>query len=412
MPHNRYNGYEAYQYLDEDDDYKTFSLPDELHNGEPYQVPLDEDEEVRAQQLGEECTIVSFHEHPFYFPLETDEIAEYFNEGRVHTSYEGLAESNLDAVFDHLINDYGTVRSPNGWQWDDTIYDLGHRLCDLAHQDCVIRCESVDDIRYAHEEDLVSLVPAVEGAGMIENELDRIDILYGLGIRMMGLAFDYSNYVASGILENDSEKDGGLTAFGEEAIKRMNKVGMAIDLCHSTDQTALDVCAVSDKPVFFNHAGARELWSTNRMKSDECMKAVADTGGVIGITAAPPNITSSKRDDHTIDAIMDHFEYIVDLVGIEHVAFGPDLLYGDDDSVYPAYFPDKEGDRKVETIYNSPKEGHGFSTVSDMGAPKGMENPTEAWENIVRWLVKNGYSDEEIEMVLGENILTALEKVW
>jgi membrane dipeptidase len=63
-------------------------------------------------------------------------------------------------------------------------------------------------------------------------------------------------------------------------------------------------------------------------------------------------------------------------------------------------------------IYNSPKEGHGFDSVDEMGAPLGMENPTEAWHNIVRWLVKNGYSDDEIQMVLGENILDALEDVW
>jgi len=407
-----YSGYEAFEYLEEGEDYKSFSLPDQIHNGEPYEVPLRDDEETRAEKLSEESVIISFHEHPFYFPLETEEIPDYFRQGRVETCYEGLAKSNVDGVFDHLINDYGTVRSPNGWQWDDTIYDLGLRLSDIAHQDQVIRCDGVDDIRRAHEEGKTAFVPSIEGTAMIENELDRIDILYGLGIKMMGLAFDYSNYIASGIIDNDESRDRGLSTFGESVIERMNKLGVAIDLCHSTDQTALDVCEVSDDPVFYNHIGARELWHTNRMKSDECIKAVADTGGVVAITAAPPNITSAKREDHTIDAIMDHFEYIVDLVGIENVAFGTDLLYGDDDQVYPSYFKEAEGSKKVEMIYNSPKEGHGFDSVEDMGAPLGMENPTEAWHNIVRWLVKNGYTDDEIQMVLGENILDSLEKVW
>lgn len=85
-----------------------------------------------------------------------------------------------------------TITSNSGWKWDDILIDLGMRLCDLAHQDFVIKCEKVEDICRAKSEGKVALIPTLEGAAPIENELDRIDILYGFGIRLMGITYSES----------------------------------------------------------------------------------------------------------------------------------------------------------------------------------------------------------------------------
>jgi membrane dipeptidase len=181
----------------------------------------------------------------------------------------------------------------------------------------------------------------------------------------------------------------------------MNKVGMAIDCSHSSDQTVLDVIRASQKPIFLTHTGARSLWNIKRLAPDEVLKACADKGGVIGIEAAPHTTLTQKNPHHNIDAFMEHFEYIKDLVGIEHLAFGPDTLYGDHVGLHHVF-------AEALSIDQS-HQGRGFEEVPYV---KGIENPTEGSKNILRWLVKNNYSDEDIAKVMGLNILRVLDDVW
>ena len=281
------------------------------------------------------------------------------------------------------------IHSKHGWKWDDIVHDVSMRACDIAHSDYALRCSDVEDIHRARENGQIAIVPALESAAMIENELDRIELLYGMGIRCLGITYNASNSLGTG--QGDIyERDGGLTAFGVDAVERMNKVGMAISTSHSSPQTTLDVCEVTDRPIFDTHALAQTGGMGQRGSSDEELQAIADTGGVIGI------LSSTHLPD--IDTYMEHFEYLVDLVGIDHVAFGPDVLYGDHTSL-------------LEVL----AEFHGVELPeSTMQNPyvKGLENPTEAWTNIPRWLVANGYSDEEIRKVLGGNVLRVLEEVW
>ena len=125
------------------------------------------------------------------------------------------------------------------------------------------------------------------------------------------------------------DRDGGLTAFGHKAVERMNKVGMAIDCSHVGIETTKDVIAHSKKPIFMSHVGAKSLWDSKRLAPDDVLKACAAKGGVIGIEAAPHTTITRNNPNHSIDSFMEHFEYIKDLVGIDHVTFGPDTLYGD-----------------------------------------------------------------------------------
>ena len=117
----------------------------------------------------------------------------------------------------------------------------------------------------------------------------------------------------------------------------MNKLGIAIDISHSGDQTSLDTIEASEKPIFITHAGARALWNTKRMKPDHVLKACADKGGVIGIEAAPHTTLTKKHPQHSIESFMQHFEYCANLLGIDHVAFGPDTLFGDHVALHHAF---------------------------------------------------------------------------
>lgn len=239
---------------------------------------------------------------------------------------------------------------------------------------------------------------SLEAATPIENQIDRIDILYGLGIRQMGIAYSETNTLGGGLKET---RDGGLTVFGRRAVERMNRLGIAIDISHSGDRTCLDTIEHSAAPVLITHAGARSVWPTSRMKPDEVLVECARRGGVIGIEAAPHTTISTAHPHHNIESVMDHFTYCVELVGIEHVTFGPDTLYGDHVALH----------RELAKVpgFSDPPLVAPFEPVPYVA---GLENPTENFFNIVGWLVKHGYSDAEIQAVIGGNVLRVLEQIW
>jgi len=398
----KYTGYKSYQYLDEGIDYKVFELAPEIERVPPYIVPVTEEQETRVQKLIGDSVVISLHEHPTLFPANMDEIFEYNRQGRESTAYEGLSISGLDAVFDNMMDGTCLITSKHGWKWQDVLYDLGMRLSDIAHQDFIIPCKGISDIFRAHREGRLALVPALESSTMIENEVDRIDILYGFGVRMMGIVYSESNALGSGLRE---KLDGGLTYFGRQAVRRMNQLGVAIDASHASDQTTLDTIEASKTPIFITHTGARTLWNTRRLKPDEVLKACADAGGVIGIEAAPHTTLTKNHPKHSIDSFMEHFQYCVDLVGIDSVGFGPDTLFGDHVALHHAF-------SKLLSIQQAfRQEGNQSVTFDEVEYVKGIESPSD-FPNILRWMAKEGYSDEDIQKAIGGNALRILKEVW
>lgn len=395
----QYKGYMSYQYLEAGKDFVSYEMADQVERVEPYLLPLNAKEEERAADLAKECVMISLHEHPTIMPKNVErDLDAYERQGREHTAFLGLSHSHLDCVFDNMMDGTCTISSPAGWKWQDVLHDLGMRRSDIAHQDFLILCEGVSDIYRAHNEGRLAWVPSIEGAAPIENELDRIDILYGLGVRLLGITYSESNALGSGLKER---RDGGLTAFGRRAVERMNKLGMAIDCSHTGSLTTLDVIEHSTKPIFLSHVGARSLWNSKRLTPDEVLRACAAKGGVIGIEAAPHTTITHNNPTHNLDSYMEHFEYIKDLVGIDHVAFGPDTLYGDHVGLHRHY-----------ASQLSTQGTQATSEFPEVDYVQGLENPTEAAHNILRWLVKHDYSTEDIQKVLGKNILRVLHEVW
>ncbi len=390
--------YTAYSYLTPGVDFRSFELVPEFGRVPPYAADLTAEDQQRAQQLLRDSLVISLHDHPSLFPVRMEETPDYYRTGRQHTGYAGLAASGMTVVFDNMMDGTACITGHAPWRWDDIITDLGMRQADLAHQAGVMTIRTVADIDEAHRSGRVGLVFGLEAATPIENEIDRLDVLYGLGLRQIGIAYSDANALGSGLGETT---DGGLTAFGRRAVTRMNKLGLAIDVSHSSDRTSLDACEQSDRPVFMTHAGSRVVWDIPRMKPDAVLKAVAETGGVIGMSAAPHTTLSAAHPHHSIESVMDHFRYIVDLVGIEHVAFGPDTLYGDHVQLHKV-FGHLLGISRVTT-------GPAFDPVEYVD---GLENPTENFANICGWLVRNGFDDDSVRAVIGGNIYRALQDTW
>lgn len=255
---------------------------------------------------------------------------------------------------------------------------------------------TVDDIRKAKENNLkVGIITAQDTVGIGKN-LDLLDDLYEFGLRVLQLTYNSQNYVGSGCNE---KANGGLTNFGIELVEKLNELGIVVDTGHCGKQTTLDACDYSTKPVIASHTGAESVYYHYRNKSNEEIKAIAKTGGVIGVYAMPWFLYEDENNT-TIDHVLDHIEYIINLVGIDHVGIGTDWPMSD----LPwslVYFKEK--------IMPSLgfKEGDGASTEILIGLEK-FGN----FINFTRGLVKRGYTDEEIQKVIGGNWLRIFDEIW
>ncbi len=398
MKHKNYNGYQSFQYLEPGTDYQPFKLAKQIGRVESYTVPVTEEQEARVQALLAQNLVVSVHDHTFVTPDDVTQIFDYNRTGRNWTGYEGLAVSNIDIVVENFMDGTAMITSKSGWKWTDIIHDLGIRYSDFAHQDMIIKAETLADLERAKPEGKIALVSCIESATPVENEVDRVDVLYGLGVRIMGITYSESNGLGSGLREAN---DGGLTQFGRQVVRRMNQLGMTIDTSHCGDRTAADVIEASEKPTMITHVGARALWDSNRLKPDYVLKACAEKGGVIGIEAAPHTTLTQRHPLHSIESYMEHFEYVANLCGIDHVCFGPDTLFGDHVGLHHAF-------AAALSIGATRKRVQ----VEEVPYVKGLENPAEVFPNVVRWLVAHGYSDEDIAKVVGLNPLRVWRETW
>lgn len=236
---------------------------------------------------------------------------------------------------------------------------------------------SVDEIREAVREKKIAAVPTIEGGYSLE-EHNAIELLYqydDLGIRVLGFTWNYSNALGEGAhrVYGDPERtpsEGGLTKLGEEVAEEMNKRGMAIDVSHMSRNTFWDVIQVTKAPVIATHSGVNSLRDHPRNLTDEQLKALAENGGVIGIVFYPEFVKEGST--AYIRDVVDHIDYAVDLIGIDHVAIGSD-----------------------------------FDGAS---MPDDLKDSSELYK-LTDELVRRGYSENEIEKLLGENTLRVLKEV-
>ncbi|MBN2334639.1 membrane dipeptidase [Candidatus Bathyarchaeota archaeon] len=399
-----YSGYRAFSYLEPGFDYKTFNLA-KHPRVEPYYVPLSKPEEERFQGLMEGSVVVDLHEHPVLWPEDMAEVPEMHRLGRQFTAYEALSGSHIDCVFDNMMDGMAYVTSYSGWKWTDVVHDIGIRLSDIAHQGMVTHCRTVQDIMEAHGSGRVALVLALESATPIENELDRIDVLYGLGVRSMGICYSESNMLGGGM--GESKQDQCLTDFGYDAVKRMNKLGLLVDVGHTTDRTALDTVEASGAPIYNSHSGPAAI-AQGHTTGDEVLHALAESGGLIGVGGAGRGLRTEKNPVGSIESYMECVEYCIEVMGIDHVGCGPDTLYGAHQALYDVWFPLRRGHYKRPSAAAEPTP---VQIEADPSYVKGLENPSE-FVNVARWMILHGYSDEEIKKVVGGNALQLLEDVW
>jgi membrane dipeptidase len=255
---------------------------------------------------------------------------------------------------------------------------------------------TAEDIRRTKREGKHAYLIGTQMSGADLTSVDHLDLFYQLGLRIVQLTYNTMNFMGAGCTE---QTDAGVSRFGSRAIARMNELGIIVDTGHCGKQTTLDACAISRKPVIASHTSAEAVYPMARAKSDEELKALAATGGVIGVYAVPFFLSGGQ--DVTIEAMLEHLDYIVNLVGWEHVGIGTD-------------WPMQIAKRGLEIFQQAMQdETMGFRPEDKIDAVTNLIGYDDYRDcpNITRGLVKHGYSDEPIEGILGLNALRVIEQV-
>ena len=224
---------------------------------------------------------------------------------------------------------------------------------------------------------------------------DDVDYFYGLGQRVSQLTYNARTLIGNGSTER---RDEGLSDFGVSIVERMNKLGMAVDVSHCGDKTTLDAFELSKKPVLITHSNCRALNPNHpRCKTDEAIKAMAAKGGVMGITEV--RMFVSPKEPTGVDTMLDHYDYVAKLVGVEHVGVGSDIdLLG-----YDAMPPEEY--KQLKAGY---KSTYGFRDKIDLD---GYNFAKRAFD-LAEGLIRRKYSDANIEGILGGNFRRVLKEIW
>jgi membrane dipeptidase len=191
----------------------------------------------------------------------------------------------------------------------------------IAREPGVVLAESVDDILAAQAAGKLALTLHFEGTRCFERNLDVVEAFYRLGVRHTLLAFNASNSAGGGCAE---KQDGGLTAFGRRLIAEMERVGMMLDLSHVGARTSLEAIEAATRPVVFSHSNAAAVTPHYRNLTDEQIRACAATGGLVGLSGSSDYLGDATA---STAAMFRHLDHIVELVGVDHVGLGLDLVF-------------------------------------------------------------------------------------
>jgi membrane dipeptidase len=225
--------------------------------------------------------------------------------------------------------------------------------------------------------------------------VDDVDYFYGLGQRVSQLTYNARTLIGNGSTER---RDEGLSDFGVAIVERMNKVGMAVDVSHCGDRTTLDAFEMSKKPVLITHSNCRALNPNHpRCKTDEAIKAMAAKGGVMGITEV--RMFVSAKEPTTVDSMLDHFDYVAKLVGVEHLGVGSDIDLIGYDGMPP---------EELKQLKSGYKGSYGFRDKVDLDGYNFAKRPLDLAEGLIR----RNYSNPNVELILGGNFRRALKQIW
>lgn len=292
------------------------------------------------------------------------------------------------------------------WDLEKTFAELGKwhkRLAEPQSQWRLVR--TTEDIVAAKREGKAGLIMGWQNSLPFGNDLDRVWAFHALGLRVVQITYNESNLAGDGCLE---ERNGGLSRFGKSMVAALNEAGIAIDLSHCGERTTLEAAQNSSKPVLATHANAKAVDDQVRNKSDELIRAIAATGGVIGASIHGfMNWDNNPEHPPTLQNFVRHVQYIADLVGAEHVGIGTDFSAVQDEKNVQSILELSKG-AYPET---GGKYAKAFGNTSASRYPSETPTPKD-FPHIIEALEKGGFSSSEVAGIAGGNFLRAFGSIW
>jgi membrane dipeptidase len=281
-----------------------------------------------------------------------------------------------------------------------TLGELGrwHKL--VRERDDLLLVRRAADVEQAKREDRLGLILHFQGTEPIERDLDLVDAYKSLGVGIIQLTYNVKNRVGDGCEERT---DAGLSRFGLQLIERMNRAGVIVDCSHTGYRTTLDAIHASSAPVVFSHANAFAVHPSPRNIKDDQAKAIAATGGLIGIVGFPAFVAATPRP--TLDQMLDHAAYYADLIGIDHIGIGIDYFTGQHRIV-----DDDQARRTYDALRASGQWSDAYPPPP-YHYPAGIETP-DKFANLTAALLKRGFSEADTRKILGENWMRVYRAVW
>ena len=278
--------------------------------------------------------------------------------------------------------------------WSTTIRAIADYTRGIEARSDMVLCSTLSQVLAAWQAGQMALTFDIEGMGSLNGDVSMVKLYYRLGVRQMLIAYNLNNDAGGGCHDQDK----GLTDFGRAVVSEMNRVGMVVDCAHSGIKSGLEAMKLSNKPCIFSHANARALHDHERNITDEQIKAVAATGGVVGVNGLSLFLGDGAP---TVASIVAHINYIAKLVGTDHVGIGldydptagglgPTAGPGPDEATSAKYWPARQYPASIKEDFLPP------SILPQVGEQ----------------LRSLGYKESSIRAIMSENFRRVASQVW
>lgn len=296
--------------------------------------------------------------------------------------FEQMRDGGVDCVHVTIVYWETTIETINNiTEW----YKLFR-----IHQDLIMPVRSAEDVNRARESNRTGIVFGFQNCSPIDNDVGLVEIFHRLGVRFMQLSYNNQSPLATGCYET---VDPGITRFGKQVIAEMNRVGMVVDMSHSSERSTLEAIDISQRPIAITHANPAFFRQALRNKSDAVLKALADSGGMLGFSAYPFHLKDGP--DCTLNDFCEMVATTADVMGIDNLGLGTDLCQNQPTSVLTWM---RGGRWSLETDF-----GEGSADDSDWPEQPAWFRSNLDFRNISEGLASQGFSSEEVDKIMGSN---------
>jgi len=342
------------------------------------------------------------------FDLATSSVGKFHGDGDpFHTDLQRFKQSGITGEFFSIYVSGSTLKSGGAARRAMDMIDASFRQVE-RHPDALVSCTTAEDIRRAKKQNKVCVLMGIEGGYAIENSLYALRDFYRLGIRYMTLTHNVTHDWADA--HRDEPKNNGLSDFGKDVVREMNRLGMLVDISHVSVKTMSDALDVSTAPIIASHSGARGVNDHTRNVPDDILKRVAKNGGVIMINFYPSFLDArtnteenerSKRLKPQIDALKEQYQTDAQAYNAaERQLFAANPIY-----ITP-YTRIVDHIDHIKNVAGIDYVGIGSDYDGIPFLPAGM-NGMEDLPLVTYEMLRRGYSEKDIRKVLGENFLRA-----